>query len=556
MANILRDYQVNLYNNILKHWTECKEDEDPIFAVSPTASGKTTTFVQIIKDFLMNGQRTMLIAHREELITQGFDTLYANQIYSGVIMGSEKTNYSLPSQICSIQTIVKRKELPPADLIVVDEAHHVTEAGSYAKIFARYPNAKILMVSATPYRLSGDGFLKVVPNKTTKLIIGSTMKYLINQGWICPFDYYIASVPDMTEAHLSMGDYVEQDAMKAMEMAPIVESYFEHVNGKQGICFAINVAHSKIICDKYRKAGVSAEHIDGTTDKHERKRIFDAFKNGSCKVLVNCGITTEGTDLPVCEFVQLARPTKSLSLFLQMCGRASRTLKGLVDEWFTAIERRYAIASSAKTHAIILDNAGLWVDHQLPDKNHDWERYFIGAKSEKKSKKVTDEEIEMLVFVGEDENGKEFRTRNPKEIEGLKLIRVDKEAARKILNIKAIKEFDRLFDEHQKEKHRKKPGYSAALKYFEYCEHHQIFIPPEVWDYLERQLITLPKAELETVSQITGVPDMMLNRRRDKIIGKTVSRTWFIERKKEYAKANASQMAEYMAKKLNLTLQN
>lgn len=560
MANkATRPYQNQAHLELYDNW---KNDWLSQFLVMATGSGKTFTAVEIVKEFLFEGKRTIWIAHREELISQAFQTMYDHQIYAGVIMGSAKTNYELPVQVCSIQTIARRKDLPPADLIVIDEAHHVSIGSQYVKIVELYPDAKILMLSATPYRLSGHGFQDVFPTRPTKLVLAAPMHYLIDQSWLCPFDYYISSVPDLSDAEITnMGDYEETSARKAMEMAPLVESYFKHAEGKSGIVFAINVAHSMEICGKYAREGVKVEHLDGKTSSTDRANIFKAFKKNELKVLVNCGITTEGTDLPNCEFAQLARPTKSLSLAEQMRGRVSRALPGIVDQYNTISERRIAIAMSSKPYGIILDNAGIAFEHMMPDHKRDWEMHFNGTRGTKrKSKAPTEEQMEMWVYVAEDSTGKQFRSNKMKEIEGMKLIRVDKEARRKIINIKAIKVFDEKYAQFKKMPHVKKPGYVAYENYIEYCNKTETFIPPEVWDYLELRLIKDHEAEYKKVTDHNAafpgsIPAHMIEKTQKAIVARSVSKRWFTEKRQDYAKANASQMAEYICQKLNLTIQ-
>lgn len=555
MANkATRPYQNSAHRDIFAAWEEYKS----VFLVMAAGSGKTFTAVEIVKEFLFSGKRTIWIAHRAELIQQAFNTMYDHQIYAGIIMAGTKPNYALPVQVCSIQTIARRADLPPADLIVIDEAHHVSPKSQYDKIVALYPDALILMLSATPYRLSGEGFANVFPLRPTKMILAAPADYLIKEGWLVPFEYYITSVPDLSEVAItSMGEYEEQGALKAMEMAPIVESYFQWAKGKQGICFAINVAHSKELCSKYTRAGITAAHVDGTTDTATRDQIFNDFRNGFIKVLCNCGITTEGTDLPMCEFVQHAAPTNSLAQATQKSARASRAESGLVDLYHSASERKIAIASSSKPSGIILDNAGIAIQHMLPDHPHNWEYYFNGTGGKKRKK--TEEQIEMLVFVCEDEQGRQVRSNKAKEVEGLKLIRVDKEQRRKIINLKALKEFDKLYAQAIQNKAVKKPGYNAFEKYMSYCTKSNTFIPPEAWDYIQQEMVTKPKAEFQRIVDTNekypgSLPESLVIKAQKAAQAKGISHNFLLDKRKQYAKDNASQMAEYIVQKLNLTV--
>ena len=81
--------------------------------------------------------------------------------------------------------------------------------------------------------------------------------------------------------------------------------------------------------------------IDGTTPKSQREKLLDDFRAGVLQVIVNVNIFSEGFDCPDIEFIQLARPTKSLAMFLQQIGRGLRTSKD-------------------KDKGLILDNVGLY----------------------------------------------------------------------------------------------------------------------------------------------------------------------------------------------------
>lgn len=553
---IPRDYQVKGIQDIFYEWTET----DILFFVLATGGGKTVTFVEIIKHFLKQNKRVMLIAHREELIAQAHKTLMRNKIFAGIIQGSTKTNYELPVQVCSIQTIVRRKDLPHADLIVIDEGHHVTDNNSYSNILKRYPDAKVLLVSATPYRLSGEGFEKIVPNKTTKLIISATLKQLIEKGYLVPIRYFIAALPDLSNVHLNRGDYNEEESYDAMKMVPIVDSYLEHAKGKKGICFAINVEHSKNIVDQYRSIGVNAVHLDANTPANERIQIINDFKAGLIDIIVNVGILTEGSDFPNLEFVQLARPTKSLSLFLQMIGRGTRTLDDLITGINDENERKRLIANSAKPYCIVLDCVGAFIEHNFPDYPHNWERYFKGEKNAEKKNKNVDEQIEILVYEAEDSTGKRIRTNNPKEIEGMKLIEVTSEIKRKVINIKSLKEFDKQYQMMKRLPKITRPGYVALPAYIKYCNNNDVLIVDEMWQYIYKVLIKDVDDKIQNLidqhQKNPVLPDNILNDYIEAIKKEGVSKSYFMKTKNEYYEANKKQLDDYLKMQLSTNVGN
>lgn len=497
MGTKLRPYQDEGFEAINELW----EQHDLLMFVLATGGGKTVTFVELIKKLLLEGKRIMLVAHREELILQAWNTLYRNQIFAGVIMAGHPEKFDLPVQVCSIQTVARRQHLPPADVLIYDEGHHATRENSYGKMIARYPSAKVLLVTATPYRLSGEGFEYLHPYKPTQLIINRTLKELTDEGWLVPLKYYAASIPDLQNIRLNKGDYDEDEARKAMELAPLVDSYFEHAKGKQGICFTVNVAHSIQTVQQYLYAGVPAEHLDANTKKEERQRILSDFRAGLVKIVSNVGILTEGSDFPNCEFVQLARPTKSLNLYLQMVGRNTRmdgSIVEAVNGAKSAEARKSLIARSKKPFGVILDNAGCWIDHYLPDHEHDWNMYFKGTK---KQKKQALEEMEMLVYIAEDEKGHKIRTSKPEEIEGLKLVEITKERAKKRISITSIKEFDRLYALFKKMNKVKKPGYMAFNRFFDHCKKNQILLVDEIWIYLKKVLVDDIEAKIAQLQE-------------------------------------------------------
>ncbi len=115
---ILRDYQQFLINQIYESWKKY----DRLLLQLPTGGGKTVCFAAIVKYFLDNGQRVLVLAHREELIYQSQQKieLIAN-VSTGLIKAGKPTNYEAACQIGQVQTACRRKNLPYADLVIIDE---------------------------------------------------------------------------------------------------------------------------------------------------------------------------------------------------------------------------------------------------------------------------------------------------------------------------------------------------------------------------------------------------------------------------------------------------
>jgi rubredoxin len=302
--------------------------------VAPTGSGKTVMAVALVK--ILN-RRTLWLAHRKELIEQASAHLESLGLYTGIILSGVRSDPLASVQVASVQTLNNRDN-PPADLVVVDECHHVT-GQSYRSILEAYPNAAIVGLTATPFRLDGRGLGDVFG----EIVIAAYTDDLCADGTLHEPRVYAGATPDLRGVKTSMGDYAVGELGKRTNRpelnADVVETWQRHAQGKRTVAFAVDVEHSRAICDAFASAGVRAAHLDGTTPKSERERILHNLRSGFIDVVSNCMVLTEGWDLPALECAIVARPTASLNLHLQMLGRIMR-------------------AADGKTGAVVLDHAG------------------------------------------------------------------------------------------------------------------------------------------------------------------------------------------------------
>lgn len=369
--NMLRQYQTNSKFDIYNAWQISKS----ILFQMPTGTGKTRLFVSIIKDIrkisvkkrLLPQPRILVLAHRTELIEQITDTLQSKyHITCGIIKSGFIESQDEIVQVASVQSLSRRLERwqnVPFQYIVIDEAHHAL-AKTYKKICNAFPDAYILGVTATPYRLSGEGFRKMFG----KLVTSMPVQKFIEQGYLSAFKYY--SIPSNSKLQYDIdniseygadGDYLERVLCDICDnskiRAKLVKAYNTYAKGKKGIVYTINKQHNRSVAEQYRAEGLRVADIDSDTPSEVRKKIVNDFKNGKIDIICNVNIFSEGFDCPDLEFVQLARPTQSLSLYLQQVGRALRISKN-------------------KSRAIILDNVGVYNKFGLPNQLIDWHRYF------------------------------------------------------------------------------------------------------------------------------------------------------------------------------------
>ncbi|MEY3303618.1 MAG: DEAD/DEAH box helicase [Pseudanabaena sp.] len=328
----LRDYQKRVIDEIYATWRLGKR---ALLLAMPTGSGKTRTFSELAKHFYDRHQRVLLLVHREELLWQAKNTLEKTlRSPVGIIKANQPMHLEHPVQCASVQTLVKRLEKQEIDLaaialVIVDEAH-LSLAPSYLKILSYFPEALILGVTATPSRLDGRGFDRLYE----ELIVGPSVAELIWRGFLADYDVLAPEsfLPTEEGIRIAGGDFNSADLAERIDRRYVagcaVDAYLRHAHQKRCVVFAINLDHSKAIAERYRSAGIAAEHIDGETVPKERQAILDRFRGGETRVLCNVNLFTEGFDVPEIEVIQLCRPTKSVALHLQMLGRGLRPKGG------------------------------------------------------------------------------------------------------------------------------------------------------------------------------------------------------------------------------------
>jgi superfamily II DNA or RNA helicase len=390
----LHDYQNENKFKIYKEWYNGRR----VMLQMPTGTGKTRLFVSIVKDLqywsIANKRavKTLIIAHRQELIDQISNNVgHRYKIAHGIIMANYDEKPRLTTQIASIQTLNRRLDNwchKDFNIIIIDEAHHTT-AATYKKIIDTFKNATILGVTATPYRMNGEGFLQVYD----KLITSLPVSDFIKDGYLSNYEYY--SIKPDSEIHKMIneidefsfdGDYSETALAKIFNKpkirAKIFDAYFQYAKGKKGIIYTIDKAHNMSVCKTFREKGIKAENIDSTTKKEKREEIIRNFKNGKIDIICNVNIFSEGFDCPDVEFIQLARPTKSLSMYLQQVGRGFRVHEN-------------------KEKLIILDNVGLYNRFGLPSAKRKWEYHFKGHQDSEITEETMDDSFENLHFIDE-----------------------------------------------------------------------------------------------------------------------------------------------------------
>jgi superfamily II DNA or RNA helicase len=299
----------------------------------PTGSGKTYTAANLVADLALP---TLWVAHRKELIEQAARDLSHRGLTTGIIMAGYSPT-DAPVQVGSVQTLARRTP-PAADLVVIDECHHVC-SDSYSSLLSGYHHAHIVGLTATPFRLDGRGLGSVFG----RIIAPTSTRELCDLGILHAPRVWCGKAPDLRGVAITGGDYnAKQVAERANTQeltGDIVAEWEKHAGGARTVCFATDVEHSKAIVDAFRSRGIAAEHLDGSMSRDDREGVLARLSSGQTRIVSNCMVLTEGWDLPALEVAIVARPTASLNLHLQMIGRIMRACVG-------------------KSGAIVLDHAG------------------------------------------------------------------------------------------------------------------------------------------------------------------------------------------------------
>lgn len=339
---LLRDYQIRALQNARD--VMASQRKRRVVMYSPTGSGKTVLGMAMIKGSLAKGKRIAFIANRIGLVKQASEQLSRAGIDHGIIQGQNTDGIHKPCLVCSIQTLARRG-VPDCDVFVIDEAHGVPGSKEYRNLIFRNSNRIIVGLTATPFakgmgkayaELGGEALFEA-------MVVAATIRELIDAQHLVDCDIYAPTDPDLTGVKTKRNefgekDYVDADLGKAMDKAElvgdIVSHWFKLANDKPTVVFASSIAHSKHIVEQFIASGVTAEHIDCYTSEEERAAIMSRVAGHQTRVISNVGILTEGWDFPACEVMILARPTKSLTRWIQMVGRILRPhtgkVKGLV----------------------------------------------------------------------------------------------------------------------------------------------------------------------------------------------------------------------------------
>ncbi|OTB03304.1 hypothetical protein M426DRAFT_74070 [Hypoxylon sp. CI-4A] len=336
----LRDYQEECIQSVLN---SLKNGHKRLGISLATGAGKTVIFTQLIERIKPNpgeADQTLILAHRRELVEQA--ARHCTAAYPSkkveIEMGNMHASGTADITIASIQSINSGDRMSKFDphrfkLVLVDEAHHIVAPG-YLRTLEHFnldqkreDGPALVGVSATFSRNDGLRLGAAID----EIVYHKDYVDMIGEKWLSNVVFTtVESTADISKVGSGAnGDFQTRELSQVVNTRPVneitVRSWLAKAAGRKStLVFCVDLAHVAGLTQTFRQHGIDARFVTGETPKIERSERLEAFRHQEFPVLVNCGVFTEGTDIPNIDCVVLARPTRSRNLLVQMIGRGMR----------------------------------------------------------------------------------------------------------------------------------------------------------------------------------------------------------------------------------------
>ena len=352
----LRPYQAEAIAAVCNAWDQGQNK--PVITL-PTGTGKTVIFSSLIQALQTpTPKRVLVLAHRDELLSQAQDQIA--QVIPIQHIGrvqSTQDDYEAPVVVASVQSLhakrLSRWQPGTFACIIIDECHHAA-APSYQRILDYLQPAKLLGVTATPFR-SDKVTLRTVFDD---IVYHLSLRDAIRNHWLTDIrSFRVTTDTELDPVHTQGGDFQAGELETALNTplrnAQVIQAVLQYGQGRRTVVFAAGVRHAQDLAALAQEQGLPHGLITGTTPAEERHRILHQFHDGSVPLLFNVSVLTEGWDEPAIACLILARPTKSLALFTQIVGRGVRPSP-----------------ETGKTELILVDIADVTKRHKLVSIHH------------------------------------------------------------------------------------------------------------------------------------------------------------------------------------------
>lgn len=347
----LRPYQKEASDKAIEFFQSKKKTN--AIMVLPTGSGKSLVIAEIANRL---DDHVLIFQPSKEILEQNFLKLQSYgfwdcSIYSASFNSKEISKVTF----AMIGSVRNHPELfLHFKYLIIDECHGVNAKGGMYDDFISKLDCKVLGLTATPYRLSSDGYggsiLKFItrtrPRIFSEMIYHVQIKELADAGFLAKMEYYQINIVDPSKLQVNStgADYTDKSVQKHysdiqfnQKLKEVIERLIK-AGRKNILVFTRFVSEAQELSDYFNGL---AEMVSGETPKKERERILNDFKSGQIRIVTNVGVLTTGFDFPELETIVLARPTMSLALYYQMVGRGMRPHVQKLSAWVVDLCQTY-----------------------------------------------------------------------------------------------------------------------------------------------------------------------------------------------------------------------
>lgn len=323
-----------------------------------TGAGKTLMAAHFMRYFTDRWHfRCLFLAHKAILVRQALERMQTSFEDADVNVDCLCASVEKPGSVsghiivASPQTLGRRLEnLPRTDVIVIDECHRVPPKDQHSlygdiinAVIEKRPNARILGITATPWRLGqGPIYSQAGQAQNTSwwsdLDVRISIRELQESRWLAPLTVLACDTSDdlLSVPVGASGDFredvLEETLLKPLHLGSAVKAVQTHAMDRKHIAaFCVSIVHARALAERFAAQGISAAAIDSRTDARSNNERLAAFARGEIRVLCTVGMLTEGWDCPATDCLLMCRPTLSPALYVQMVGRGLRTERGKKD---------------------------------------------------------------------------------------------------------------------------------------------------------------------------------------------------------------------------------
>jgi DNA repair protein RadD len=368
---VLRDYQQKAVDAAKRYLTD-KNQKKPVLMILPTGSGKSLVIAEIAR---VVDAPLIVFQPTKEILEQNYNKMMdygimGVTIYSASMRSKEIGNITL----ATIGSVYKKPEdFKHFKYIIIDEAHLVNAHGGMYKTFINTVGEKLIGLTATPYRLSHDGFggsiLKFLtrtnPRVFSKVIHVTQTEELSKLGFFCKTEYFPINGFNRAEIQLNStgADYIEESERTYYDKTEFNKRILKVINRLLAIGKTRILVFTKFVAEAQglsEQLGDIAAMVNGEMKTKERDAIIKGFREGRINVVANVGVLTVGFDYPELEVVLIARPTRSLTLFYQMLGRCVRPHPNKEKAMIVDMCGNYEIFGRVEDMRLVEFNDNLW----------------------------------------------------------------------------------------------------------------------------------------------------------------------------------------------------